>query len=219
MTDILSPPKLYLLTNDDAIDTLLDKLERVFDTGVVSLLQIRRQHTLLQFDLMTLYQEVELIVSLAGSYDIDVVMHDNMELASHFCTGIHLASRDSSLRAARQMLGTNVIIGRTCHSDLALFKEAKKDGANYGAMGTIFTSITRPRAKVVEPELLHKASEHGLPLCVIGGITLDNAPILQAQMAGARLEYIAITADIMQHSSQTIATKCRAWRTFLNNWY
>ena len=96
-----SSPKLYLLTNDDPIDTLLDKLERAFDTGVISLLQVRRKNTLQQFDLVTLYQEAELLVDLASRYNIDVVMNDNLGLASHFGTGLHLGQRDGSVQIGR----------------------------------------------------------------------------------------------------------------------
>ena len=131
-------PKLYLLTNDDELTTLLDKLERVFDTGAVSLLQVRRKSTLKLYDLATVYREAEMIVSLANDYDIKVVMNDNLELASHFGTGLHLGQRDGSVRVAREILGDDVVIGRTCHTDIALFKEAKREGATYGAMGTVF---------------------------------------------------------------------------------
>ncbi|MDO4896418.1 MAG: thiamine phosphate synthase [Moraxella sp.] len=219
MTTKNPPPKLYLLTNDDPIQTLLDKLERAFDTGAVSLLQVRRKNTLLQFDLISLYQEAELLVSLADRYGVDVVMNDNLELACHFGTGLHLGQRDGSLRSARQILGDDVVIGRTCHGDMALFKEAKKDGATYGAMGTVFTSLTKPKAKTVNPDILKRASALGLPLCVIGGITLDNAPMLQETLAGAKLDYIAITADIMSHAVDEIETKCQAWQRCLQNWY
>ena len=65
----MAAPKLYLLTNDDEINTLLEKLERVFDTGAVSLLQVRRKSTLKLYDLATVYREAELIVSLANDYE------------------------------------------------------------------------------------------------------------------------------------------------------
>lgn len=214
-----TPPKLYLLTNDDEIETLLDKLERAFDTGMISLLQIRRKNTLQQYDLMTLYQETELIVSLASRYDVPVVMNDNLELACHFGTGLHLGQRDGSVRVARELLGKDVVIGRTCHGDMALFKEAKKEGATYGAMGTVFASLTKPKARLVEASILQKASGVDLPLCVIGGIMLDNALELREMMAGNRLDYIAITADIMSHSADTIAFKCLGWGRLLKNWY
>lgn len=214
-----TPPKLYLLTNDDEITTLLDKLERAFDTGVVSLLQIRRKHTLQQYDLITLYQETELMVALAGRYDVPVVMNDNLELACHFGVGLHLGQRDGSLRVAREILGDEVVIGRTCHGDMALFKEAKKEGASYGAMGTVFASLTKPKAKLVSSNTLQRASEIDLPLCVIGGITLENAIELRQMMKNKPLDYIAVTADIMNHSPDTIALKCRGWERLLKNWY
>ncbi len=211
-------PKLYLLTNDDEIRTLIDKLERVFDTGAVDLLQIRRKNTLKLYDLATIYQEAELLVSLANDYGVNVVMNDDMELASHFGTGVHLGQRDGSVRVAREILGVDVVIGRTCHSDIALFKEAKKQGATYGAMGTAFASITKPRANIVPTETLLKASAIDFPLCIIGGITLDNVYQLRDDLAGQPVEYIAVTADIMGHSADTIADKCRAWQDKLKNW-
>ena len=75
-----------------------------------------------------MYKEAELIVSLANDYDIDTVMNDDLELASHFGTGLHLGQRNGSVRVAREILGDNVVIGRTCHANIALFKEAKREG-------------------------------------------------------------------------------------------
>lgn len=213
-----STPKLYLLTNDDEISTLIDKLERALDTGAVSLLQIRRKATLKQYDLATVYQEAELLVSLADKYDVDVVMNDYLELASHFCTGVHLGQRDGSVAVARQLLGDEVVIGRTCHADIALFKQAKKEGASYGAMGTAFASLTKPRAGIVPMPTLQKTAKVDLPLCVIGGIALDNVYQLRDGLGDTPLEYIAVTADIMSHSSETIAAKCRAWQLKLQSW-
>lgn len=214
----MTPPKLYLLTNDDEISTLIDKLERALDTGVISLLQIRRKATLQQFDLATVYREAELLVSLASDYNVDVVMNDDLELASHFGTGLHLGQRDGSVKIAREILGDDVVIGRTCHADIALFKEAKKEGATYGAMGTAFASITKPRANLVPREMLIKASDFDLPLCVIGGIALDNVYQLRDDLQGRPVEFIAVTADIMSHSADTIAQKCRAWQQKLAQW-
>ncbi|MFB6349622.1 thiamine phosphate synthase [Moraxella marmotae] len=211
-------PKLYLLTNDDEISTLLDKLERAFDTGAVSLLQIRRKSTLKLYDLATVYKEAEMIVSLASDYNISVVMNDDLELASHFGTGLHLGQRDGSVRVAREILGDDVVIGRTCHADIALFKEAKREGATYGAMGTAFASITKPRANLVPRAVLKKAIAFDLPLCVIGGIALENVHQLRDDLQGMPVQYIAVTADIMSHSAETIADKCRAWQEKLNNW-
>lgn len=129
-----------------------------------------------------------------------------------------MGQRDGSVRVAREILGDDVVIGRTCHTDIALFKQARKEGATYGAMGTAFASITKPRASIIPRETLTKASEFDFPLCIIGGIALDNVLQLRDELQGARVEYIAVTADIMGHSVDTIADKCRAWQQKLNNW-
>ncbi|MCL1622745.1 thiamine phosphate synthase [Moraxella sp. Tifton1] len=213
-----SSPRLYLLTNDDEISTLMDKLERALDTGAISLLQIRRKATLKQYDLATVYREAEFLVSLTDKYGIEVVMNDDLQLASHFGTGVHLGQRDGSVAMARQLLGDDVVIGRTCHADIALFKQAKKEGASYGAMGTAFNSLTKPKAGIVPMPTLHKTSNVDLPLCLIGGITLDNVYQLRDGLEDTPLDYVAVTADIMSHSSQTIAAKCRAWQLKLQNW-
>lgn len=215
----MNPPKLYLLTNDDDITTLLDKLERAFDTGAISLLQIRRHATAQQYDLITSYQETELLVSLADRYGVGVVVHDDLELACHFGTGLHLSQRDSNIKIVRELLGKDVMIGKSCYGDLAVYKEAKKSGANYGSMGTVFASLTTPKAKLISPSTLQKASQIDFSLCVVGGITLDNAIELRHTLLGQKLDYIAITTDIMGHSADTIGIKCRAWHRLLKNWH
>ncbi|MDO4894417.1 MULTISPECIES: thiamine phosphate synthase [Moraxella] len=211
-------PKLYLLTNDDEIDTLLDKLQRAFETGAVSLLQIRRKATLKQYDLATVYREAELIISLANDYDVGVVINEDLELASHFGTGLHLGKRDGNVRVAREILGDDAIIGTSCYADIALFKEAKREGASYGSMGTIFASITKPRASIIPRAILNRATQVALPLCAIGGIALDNIYQLRDDLNGHAIEYIAVSSDIMGHSSDSIASKCQAWRNKLENW-
>lgn len=210
-------PKLYLLTNDDDIHTLSDKLERIFDTGVVSLLQIRRQQTAHVFDLITLYQETEILISLADKYDIPTVINENLELAVHFNTGLHLTS-SGNVRMVRELLGDDVYVGQSCHGDVALFREAKKQGASYGAMGAMFGSMARPLAKTVSTETLMRANGVGLPLCLIGGIGLGNMDALRQNVGQACIDYVAVTTDILGHSAETVTAKCRAWRMYLEKW-
>ena len=63
---------------------------------------------------------------------------------------------------------------------------AANTGADYLAFGSFFASPTKPHAKRANPALIAAAKrETGLPVCAIGGITLDNAGSLIA--AGADL--------------------------------
>ncbi|MDO5652476.1 MAG: thiamine phosphate synthase [Moraxella sp.] len=212
-------PKLYLLTNDDPLSVLLPKLDCALGSGAVDVLQIRRKDTLAKQDLNRYYAEVETILSHCMNYDIDVVVNDNLELATHFGVGVHLGQADGSVREARQVLGKNALIGSTCHASLPLVLSAKEAGASYAAMGTMFVSSTKPSAKIVPNEILKQADKLGIDLCVIGGITLDNAPVLQKMLDGTRIQYIAVTADIINKREHLIAKHCRDWRRLLDNWY
>lgn len=215
--EYMSAPKLYLLTSNDDIRTLSDKLERAFDTGVVSLLQIRRHHTLYAVDLITLYRETEILISLADRYNIPAVVNENLELASHFNVGIHLSST-TNVRVVREILGDELHVGASCHGDIALFKEAKKSGASYGAMGAMFGTMSRPLAKTIDGEILARATCTKLPLCLIGGIALSNLDTLRKIVGDAPIDYLAVTTDILHHGPESVGEKCRAWRDYLENW-
>ena len=133
--------------------------------------------------------------------------------------GVHLGQADGSVRTARQALGGDALIGSTCHGQLPLVLAAKEAGADYAAMGTMFRSLTKPNAKIAPNETLRQASRLGIDLCVIGGITLENAPTLQRMLDGVHIRYVAITADIMGQSVDDIAQHCIKWRKLLDAWY
>jgi thiamine-phosphate pyrophosphorylase len=81
----------------------------------------------------------------------------------------------------RALLGRQAIIGSTCHAQLELAEQAAKEGASYVAFGRFFNSNTKPGAPACSLELLDQAhSKLHLPICAIGGITLDNAAPLVA---------------------------------------
>jgi thiamine-phosphate pyrophosphorylase len=112
-----------------------------------------------------------------------LIINDDVELASFSeADGVHLGEDDGELAAARARLGSDAIIGASCYQSLELARKAALIGADYIAFGSFFASTTKPLARRAEPDLLQVARrETGLPLCAIGGITLDNAdPLLTA---------------------------------------
>ncbi len=89
---------------------------------------------------------------------------------------MHLGQTDGPLTPARALLGSKAIIGATCHAQLELAEQAAKEGASYVAFGRFFNSTTKPGAPAADIALLERARPAlHLPICVIGGITLDNA--------------------------------------------
>lgn len=116
-----------------------------------------------------------------------LIINDDVDLALFSeADGVHLGEDDGELAAARARLGSAGIIGASCYQSLdrsrRLAKSAARAGADYLAFGSFFASPTKPQARRADMGLLAAAREEtGLPVCAIGGITLDNAaPLLAA---------------------------------------
>ena len=208
-------PKLYLLTNDDEFAVLYAKLEAALATGLVALLQIRRKKTLQSVNgKAKLYEEAQQIVSLAKAHDVAVVMNDDVALAKKLGIGVHLGQQDGEVNDAKIALAPSEIIGRTCHGDVNLVKQAKKDGASYAAMGAVFASNTKPNANVISRQQLIEGCQQGIDICVIGGLTVENV----TELAGLPIAYVAVVGDIMDLPVEQIAARCQQWQQALSKW-
>lgn len=208
-------PKLYLLTNDDEFAVLYAKLEAAFAIGLIALLQIRRKKTLQLPDGATkLYDEALQIVRLAKTYHVPVVINDDIELAEKLGVGVHLGQQDGDINDAKRQLAPKQIIGRTCHGDVELVKEAKKEGASYAAMGAVFASNTKPNANIISRQELIDGCQQGIDICVIGGLSAENI----VELAGLPIAYVAVVGDIMDLPVQQIAARCQQWQQALDTW-
>ncbi len=127
------------------------------------------------------YEEANALKQLCSHYNAQLIINDDLLLAKELAVGLHLGQEDGSIKKARQLLGNNAIIGATCHGSLELAKQAKAEGASYLAFGRFFPSKTKPDAKPADINILNKAKELELPICAIGGITLNNVHLLTQQ--------------------------------------
>lgn len=211
----IQSPKLYLLTNDDVFALLYQKLEAALATGVIGLLQIRRKQILTLADgESVLYQEAHKIVDLASTYDVPVVINDDISLAAKLGVGVHLGQQDGAISHAKQVLTANQIIGRTCHGDVALVKEAHEQGASYAAMGAVFASSTKPNADTISRQQLVDGCQQDIDMCVIGGLTAENV----LELAGLPIRYVAVVGDVMDLSVTQIAERCQQWQQAFDKW-
>jgi thiamine-phosphate pyrophosphorylase len=177
---------LYAITPDwNDTRRLLDVTEALL-AGGCRVLQYRNKQT---SDCHRQEQAVALR-GLTRKFAARLIINDDLDLAL-FCEadGVHLGEDDGQLAAARQRLdtaGAGKILGTSCYQSLPLALAAAHAGADYLAFGSFFASPTKPQAKRADPALINAAKgETGLPVCAIGGITLDNAGELVA--AGADL--------------------------------
>ena len=185
---------LYAITPDQS--GILDKVRSALEGGI-SLLQYRSKTP----DVA----EGRELVALARAYRVPVIINDDVELAIELdADGAHLGRDDGDLRAARTKLAGKVL-GASCYASLAAARAAVAAGADYIAFGSVFASPTKPDAVRAPLSLFREARSLGVPLCAIGGITLNNAPPVVS--AGADL--LAVISDLFD--APDIAARAKAY--------
>ncbi|EKP68957.1 thiamine phosphate synthase [Acinetobacter baumannii] len=195
---------LYLITNDDPIQLLLEKLDAALATRQIAILQYRRK----KIDKADQPAEVEQIKQLCEKYQVPFVINDDLKLAAQFGLGVHLGQSDGEITDAKSQLPEGVIIGRTCLNSLELAQKAIADGATYVAFGAVYATATKPEAGNVGIEVIKQAAaQYDLPICAIGGLTVENSkPVIEA---GADL--CAVISDILGRSTAEIPARVQAW--------
>jgi thiamine-phosphate pyrophosphorylase len=191
---------LYAITPDIAdTSALAAKVEQALKAGV-AMLQYRNK--IISKD-KRLLQARELAL-LARGYGVPFIVNDDVEVALAVgANGVHLGKDDGELAAARAKLPGR-ILGASCYGDLGQARAAVHAGASYVAFGSVFPSSTKPDA--VRAPLSLFRTRLGVPLCAIGGITVENAPELIA--AGADL--LAVISDLFDASD--IAARAAQYR-------
>ncbi|UTO18656.1 thiamine phosphate synthase [Acinetobacter sp. Z1] len=195
---------LYLITNDDPIQLLLEKLEVALATGQIAILQYRRKKVAKSDQ----PNEVEQIKALSEKYQTPLVINDDLALAEQFGLGVHLGQSDGEITEAIARLPQGVIIGRTCLNSLELAEKAISEGATYVAFGAVYATSTKPEAGNVGIDVIKQAKQKFVvPICAIGGLTVENSQVVIE--AGASL--CAVISDILGKSTAEIPARVEAW--------
>jgi thiamine-phosphate pyrophosphorylase len=177
---------LYPITPDTAdTDALLRKVEQALKAGV-AMLQYRNKSMSRDKRLL----QAKELAPLARGYGVPLIVNDDVEIALAVgANGVHIGKDDGDLAAARSKLAGK-ILGASCYDSLEGARAAVRLGADYVAFGSVFPSPTKPDARRAPLSLFRH--DLGVPLCAIGGITLENAPAVIA--AGASL--LAVITDV-----------------------
>lgn len=199
---------LYLISNDDPFELLQQKLATALDAAPVALFQYRRK----QVEKAQQPLELESLLRLCEQYKIPLIINDDVGLARQFDCGVHLGQGDGSLEEARRLLGTQVIIGRTCHASLELAEWAAQEGASYLAFGAVYPSATKPNAQQVSLQTLQQAAQNfSLPICAIGGLTVENSQPLKE----VGVDLFAVVGDVFALSVEQVGDRVRQWQSLL----
>ncbi|MEG5264815.1 thiamine phosphate synthase [Pseudomonas sp. JDS28PS106] len=201
---------LYAITDGQLLaGRFLSYVEAALDGGV-TLLQYRDKSG----DEARRLREASELLKLCERYKTRLIINDDAELAARLGVGVHLGQTDGSLPDARALLGHRAVVGATCHGSLELARKAKADGATYVAFGRFFTSHTKPDAPAVPLDLLNQVrASVNLPIAVIGGITVENAPPLVEHGA----DLLAVVHGLFGvETAAEVTRRARAFNALLN---
>ena len=192
--------KLYLVTDRGILQgrDLIRCIGEALDGGV-SLLQLREKNLSHEaFHGLALK-----VKTLTMAYNVPLIINDNISLAMEVkAAGVHLGPDDMSISRARQILGSEMIIGASanCLQEALRFEE---EGADYLGVGALFPTHTKEDAESVSLDTLRAITEAvKIPVVGIGGICLSNA----SQVLNSGADGIAVVSAILKNKDIKKAT-------------
>ncbi|WP_216936790.1 MULTISPECIES: thiamine phosphate synthase [unclassified Acinetobacter] len=195
---------LYLITNDDPLELLLAKLEGAMANGGVAVLQYRRKKVPKENQIY----EIEYMKAMCAEYGVPFVINDDLEMAVKYGVGVHLGQDDGSIIDAVTRLPKGVLIGRSCNNSIELAEQAIADGANYVAFGAIYATNSKPEAGNIGLDTLKRGKEKlNVPLCAIGGLTVENSK----EVIESGADYCAVISDILGLPMNAIPERLDEW--------
>jgi len=194
-----APPdrcRLYLVT-PPALDPAVfkDTLAAALDAGDVACLQLRLKDVADD----DICRACEILLPVTQARGVAFILNDRPDLAAATgCDGVHVGQEDTPYDRARMSMGSERIVGVTCHDSRHLAIEAGEAGADYVAFGAFFATGTKPAKTRATPELLRWWSDIAtVPSVAIGGITVENCGVLVE--AGA--DFLAVVSGVWDYPS------------------
>jgi thiamine-phosphate pyrophosphorylase len=163
---------LYAITPDLEDTARLCQMVEASILGGASVVQYRNKvaNEALRF------AQASALLPICRQHQIPFIINDHLDLFLALdADGLHIGGDDGDIRATKQHIGQNKLLGVSCYTDFANAEKAEKAGADYVAFGACFPSNTKPHAPRTELNLFTQAKALSVPAVAIGGITLENA--------------------------------------------
>ena len=187
---------LYLVTPDwDDTEALIKATEMALTVGV-GLLQYR--HKTASGELRV--EQASALLKLCRQLNVPFIVNDHIDLCLKLdADGIHVGGTDASVAVVRTLIGKEKILGASCYGDFSLAEQAQIAGASYVAFGGFYPSRVKKYEVSTPASIVSKAkAELTVPVCVIGGMTPENAKPLVREGADmvAAISSVYSAADI-----------------------
>lgn len=187
--------RLYLITPPRIDAAFANDLHSALSGGDVSAVQLR----LKDVDDAAIRAAAKALMPMVQDAGAAFILNDRPDLADAVgADGVHVGQEDASYSEARRLMGSDRIVGVTCHDSRHLAMEAGEAGADYVAFGAFFPSDTKYASVVADPELLEWwQALMEVPCVAIGGITVENA----APLVRAGADFLAVANGVWKHAA------------------
>ncbi len=185
---LLEQARLYLVTSPS--ENLFSVVESALHGGL-NLVQYRHKDA----DDMVKLAEAYKLCQLCHAYGALFIVNDRVDLAIAVnADGVHLGQKDLPVDLAREILGSQKIIGKSTTNPEEMEK-AIAEGADYIGVGPVYETPTKPNKAAAGLEYVRYAVNNStLPWFAIGGIDTNN--IIEVLKAGATR--VAVVRAIME---------------------
>ena len=192
---------LYAVTDRHWLNgrTLYEVVKESLDGGA-TFIQLREKN----LDQEHFLEEAKELKKLCAEYKVPFVINDNVDIALEIdADGVHVGQSDMEAGDVRAKLGPDKIIGVSAQTvEQAIL--AEKRGADYLGVGAVFPTGSKDDAVEVSHDTLRDICKAvNIPVIAIGGITVDNTPVLQ----GTGICGIAVISAIYAQENILDATK------------
>lgn len=192
---------LYLVTDHTNLNDadFLQQIDLACEAGV-SLLQLREKNR----SSREIYEWAVKVKAIADRHRVPLIIDDRLDIAQAVdAAGVHLGQSDLPVEVARQILGTNKIIGATTKT-LRQAKIAMDQGADYLGVGAIFPTKTHVKTVHTSVETLGKIKAAvDIPVYAIGGLKAHNIQAIEP----AHVDGVAVVSAIMQAKNARAKTR------------
>ncbi len=198
----LAEARLYVLLATDLCRRSVPETARLAIRGGAEMLQLRaKDKDMPDGEFLKLALELR---ELTGEFGTIFIINDRPDIAVKAgADGLHIGQEDISVEEARQLLGSDGLIGVSAHN-VRQARQAQAHGADYLGIGPIFPTGTKAHARPVGTQLIEQVmGEINIPFFAIGGI--DTGNIREVLDAGATR--VAVCSAIVSQEDVLGATR------------